>query len=42
MYKKEGFSRRYKEFCKTYEHWLKDIKFGKEEHVWEQYKTKIF
>ncbi|KAG8183529.1 hypothetical protein JTE90_003877 [Oedothorax gibbosus] len=42
IYEKEGFAERYKEFCQTYEQWLKNIKYDKEEHVWEQYKTKIF
>ncbi|GFT42837.1 pentatricopeptide repeat-containing protein 1, mitochondrial [Nephila pilipes] len=41
-YRKEGFTKNYKEFCEIYEEWLKNVKLEKQEHVWDQYRTDIF
>ncbi|KAF8774858.1 pentatricopeptide repeat-containing protein 1, mitochondrial-like [Argiope bruennichi] len=42
IYKKEGFQKNYKEFCKLYEDWLKDKKLERPEHVWDQFRTNLF
>ncbi|GBM20867.1 Pentatricopeptide repeat-containing protein 1, mitochondrial [Araneus ventricosus] len=42
IYKRDGFKKNYKEFCKNYEDWLKDKKLEKPENVWDQFKTDLF
>ncbi|XP_015929142.2 pentatricopeptide repeat-containing protein 1, mitochondrial [Parasteatoda tepidariorum] len=40
-FKRENFSKLYKEFCEFYDTWLPSMKFENEENVWSQYKTEI-